>query len=253
MIRLRDTLDSTSPRHAWFPSLRALVAGARRRAFQTGAGLALVGMALLAPVGFAPAALADILGNSGLGAGGGGGGGDEGIGSLPSMVGGPGPLLPGAPSAGGALAGKLAKLDAGAPNLWIEGQSDLVVEAIALAWGSGYVTIQAAGQDRVRLYFHGDVKVAVTATAFESGQLSAGVWLSQAYQGGIAAIEWNGNWTAPIVVARQVALPIAAAAHIGVFRNGTVNLHLGSLQSRKHTTVGVAAQRGLIVLSQDVH
>jgi hypothetical protein len=249
MIRLRNSLHSNPSRSAWTPNLRALAATARRRGFRAGAWLALVGLALLAPAGFVPAALADVLGNSGLGASGGAGGGDEGIGSLPSMVGGPGPLVPGTPSAGGAFATKLAKLDAGAPNLWIEGQTDIVVDAIAGAWGSGYVTIQAAGEDRVRLYFHGDVKVAVTAAAFESGQLSAGVWLSQAYRGGIAAIEWNGNWTAPLAVAGEVPLPIAAAANSGVFHSGAVHLHLGSLLSRKQTKVGVAAQRGWIVLT----
>jgi hypothetical protein len=248
MIRPRTTFLSNPSRRAWISNLRALAVHTRRRGFRAAAGLALVGLALLAPVGFAPAALADILGNSGLG----GGGGDEGIGSLPSMVGGPGSLVPGNPSAGGSFASGLAKLDAGAPNLWIEGQADLVVDAIAGAWGQGYATMQAVGQDRVRLYFHGDVKVAVTAAAFESGLLSAGVWLSPTYQGGIAAIEWNGNWTAPVVVASEVALPIAAAAHIGVFHSGAVNLHLGAVQSRKHTTVGVAAQRGLIVLTQNV-
>jgi hypothetical protein len=232
------------------PTGRGAVA-ARRGSWWLAAAAAL---ALCAPIALAPSALADAAGNSGANGKGSAGGGDEGIGSLPSMYGGPGVFTPGSSSTGAAIGSALSKFDAGAPNLWIEGPLGVLVDSIENAWGNGYVTIQPRrGTDRVRLYFHGQIKVAIEPTVFESGLVSAGVWLSPLFQGGIAAIEWNGAWSIPTAVGSGVDLPIAAAAHIGLFRQGGVTLHLGAPKAHKQSALAIQAQHGLLIFSQTTH
>ncbi|TAJ10450.1 MAG: hypothetical protein EPO68_15020 [Planctomycetota bacterium] len=225
---------------------------ARRGSWWLAAGAAL---ALCAPIALAPSALAVGAGNTGAnGKNSESGGGDEGIGSLPSMAGGPGVFAPGTTSTGVAIGSALSKLDAGAPNLWIEGPLGLLADSVENAWGKGYVTIQVRrGTDRARLYFHGQVKVAIQPAAFESGLVSAGVWLSPIYQGGIASIEWNGAWSIPVAVGGNVDLPIAAAAHIGVFRQGGATLHLGAPKAHKQSALAIQSQHGLLVFSQTTH
>lgn len=210
-------------------------------------------LALCLPVALAPEARAFGTGNTGTN-GKSEGGGDEGIGSLPSMAGGPGLFTPGGSSVGGAVAAAMSKLDAGAPNLWIDGPLAVIEQSVQAAWGKGYATIQMARDGQhARVYFHGQVKVAVDPAAFESGLLSAGVWLSPTFQGGIASVEWNGAWSTPIAVGGNVDLPIAAAAHIGVFRDGGATLHLGAPKSRKHSSLAIHSQHGLLVFSQSTH
>jgi hypothetical protein len=200
-----------------------------------------------------PVAFGGGTSNTGLG---GGGGGDEGIGSLPSMVGGPGMLEPGGAIGGGALSTGLVQVDGGAPNLWLEGPSKELLGAIQGAWGNGYVTVQTNRKlGRTTLYFHGNVKLALSAGSVQSGQVAAGVWLSPAFQGSLASIEWNGNWTSPVAIGGTVNLPLAAAAHAGLFQKSSVVLHLATLQQHsphagQHASLGVSSQRGMFVLEQ---
>lgn len=210
-------------------------------------------LALCAPLAFAPSAQAVGAGNSGANGKSGESGGDEGIGSLPSMVGGPGPFTAGPMSTGPALGSGLSKLDAGAPNLWLEGPLDVLVKSIENAWGKGFATVQLQrGTTRARIYFHGQVKVAVDPKAFESGLVVAGVWISPAFQGAIASVEWNGNWSTPVVVGGNVDLPIAAAAHVGVFQDGGATLHLGAPKGHKQSTLAIQSQHGLLVFAQSL-
>lgn len=208
-------------------------------------------IALCAPITFAPAAQAVGAGNSGANGKSNESGGDEGIGSLPSMVGGPGPFVAGSTSTGAALGSGLSKLDAGMPNLWLEGPLDVLAASIENAWGKGYATVQLQrGTTRARVYFHGQVKVAVKPQAFESGLVAAGVWMSPMFQGAIASVEWNGAWSTPLIVGGNVELPIAAAAHVGVFQAGGATLHLGAPKAHKQSTLAIQSQHGLLVFAQ---
>lgn len=186
-----------------------------------------------------------VSGGSGSGKGNDGGT-DEGVGSLPSVKGGP--------EAVPSLVGWLPKQAQDKPELVLEMPASLVGSAIQQAWGAGYVTIEPVPATRnLRLYFHGHVTVVLDRQAVELGAVQAKAWMSQPFDPSSGAVEWNGRWTRLALVSKTLALPLASLSQSGALASAPVTLLLAAHQGQSQFGFTASARGNAIVLSQHSH
>ena len=93
-------------------------------------------------------------------------------------------------------------------GLYLSGPIHPVVEALQQAVGSGYLTYELLGADRIRVDFHGEVSLEFDAALLGRG-VTAGVRFGPESGPGLLALESAGRLVGPKAVGDGTAIPLA--------------------------------------------